>query len=117
MHRISAAHASRSPSDRHNVRGVSRRLVIAVVALALGGCRDKRRVPPPNLPVTIEQARATALAAVPGRVELEELDYEEDYAEGRWVYEFEIVPAAGTPKQEVDIDAITGAVLVVKPDD
>jgi uncharacterized membrane protein YkoI len=64
--------------------------------------------------VSLEQARAAALAAVPGAITHEEVDYEDK----QWLYEFEIQPAkAGMTKQEVDIDAMTGAVVTVKPDD
>jgi uncharacterized membrane protein YkoI len=84
------------------------------LALGCGGSHDKPTVPPPNLPVSIEQARSAALAAVPGQVEREKLDDED----GRWVYEFKIRPAiAGASKHEVDVDATTGAVLEVEADD
>ena len=93
-----------------------RSIALIVVAVLGSGCRT-RRTPPAPLPVSLEQARATALAAVAGRIEHEELDFEEDYENGRWVYEFEIQPPTGAGKQEVDVDALTGAVLGVKPDD
>lgn len=88
---------------------------LLIVALALGcGCAEKRPLKPARLPVSLEQARAAALAAVPGQIANEELDFEDK----RWLYEFEIQPAqAGVTLQEVDIDAITGAVVTVKPDD
>ena len=86
---------------------------LVIVALALCGCAERRPLKPARLPVSLEHARAAALAAVPGRITYEELDFEEK----RWLYEFEIEPAAGTGKQEVDIDAFTGAVVTVKPDD
>jgi uncharacterized membrane protein YkoI len=87
--------------------------IIITLALGCGGRQDKDTVPPPNLPVSMEQARTSALAAVPGQVQAQELDTED----GRWVYEFEIQPAtAGMPKQEVDVDATTGAVQVDEAD-
>ena len=88
---------------------------LLALVLGCGGSQDRSTVPPPNLPVSIEQARTAALAAVPGQIAQEELDSEDD---GRWVYEFEIQPAAaGAPKQEVDIDATTGSVLKIEADD
>ena len=87
------------------------KLIIAL-ALGCGGGQSKSTAPPPNLPVSIEQARTAALAAVPGQVQKEELETEE----GRWVYEFEIQPTTGAVKQEVDVDATTGAVEL-EPDD
>jgi uncharacterized membrane protein YkoI len=83
--------------------------------LGCGGSQDRATVPPPNPAVSLERARTTALAAVPGQIENEELEGDDD---GRWIYEFEIQPAAaGAPKQEVEVDAATGAVLKVEADD
>ena len=88
---------------------------IIALSIGCGGRQGKPATPPPaNLPVSMEQARATALAKVPGQVQQEELDSED----GRWVYEFEIQPSvAGMPKQDVDVDATTGAVQVESDDD
>jgi uncharacterized membrane protein YkoI len=88
---------------------------LLIVALVFGsGCREKSPLKPARLPITIEQARAAALAAVPGHITHEEVDFETK----RWLYEFEIQPArADLTKQEVDVDAMTGAVVTVKPDD
>ena len=80
--------------------------------------------PPPNLPITMDAARATALARVPGQVTEEEIELEH----GRWVYEFDIrpnqPPAAApapsptiAPRQEVTVDATTGQVVEVEPED
>jgi uncharacterized membrane protein YkoI len=86
---------------------------IIAFAFGCGARQDKPTAPPPNLPVSMDQARSSALAAVPGQVEKQELDSED----GRWIYEFEIQPAtAGAPKQEVDVDATTGAVQVEADD-
>ena len=83
--------------------------VIIAFALGCGGRQDQPTTPPPNLPVTMDQARTTALAAVPGQVQKQELDSED----GRWVYEFEIQPAtAGMATQEVDVDATTGVAQI-----
>ena len=84
-------------------------LLIVVIAAGCGGSQ-KSATPPPNLPVSMEQARTAALAAVPGQIAKEELDPQDN---GRWVYEFEIKPsAAGAPTQDVDVDATTGAVQI-----
>jgi uncharacterized membrane protein YkoI len=86
---------------------------VSSIAIGCGGSQDKPTVPPPNLPVSMEQARTAALTAVPGQVEKEELEDEH----GKWVYEFDIRPAAaGAPVKEVEIDAQTGAVLKVEDD-
>jgi uncharacterized membrane protein YkoI len=69
--------------------------------------------PPANLKVSMDAARQTALAQVPGQVVEEEVE-EED---GRWVYEFDIVTAAGAPVKEVVVDADTGQVVKVEDDD
>jgi uncharacterized membrane protein YkoI len=63
--------------------------------------------------VSVDAARQTALARVPGQVLEEEL--EED--DGRLVYEFDIRPtAAGVPDQEVVVDATTGQILEIDDD-
>ncbi|KIG11201.1 PepSY domain containing protein [Burkholderia sp. MR1] len=57
--------------------------------------------------VSIEQARATALKARPGKITDEELEKESGGSGIR--YSFDIASARGT--QEVGVDAQTGAVL------
>ena len=69
--------------------------------------------PPANLKVSMDAARQTALAQVPGQIKEEEVE-EED---GRWVYEFDIVTATGAPVKEVVVDADTGQVVKVEDDD
>ena len=62
--------------------------------------------------VSLAQARAAALAAVPGKILEEELEREH----GRRVYSFEIAPSgapAGTIK-EVHIDAKDGTVVAIE---
>ncbi|MFL6228252.1 MAG: PepSY domain-containing protein [Pyrinomonadaceae bacterium] len=59
----------------------------------------------------MEEARAKALAQVPGgRVKSSELEREK----GRLIYSFDIRPAAGTGIDEVNVDAVTGEVLPVE---
>ena len=62
--------------------------------------------------VSMTDARAKALALVPGVVRAEELEQEG----GRWIYSFEIKPTGETRKiiKEVNIDADTGAVVGVE---
>ena len=68
---------------------------------------------PPSVPVTVETARQTALARVPGTIQEEELDEEN----GRWVWDFDIKPTdQAQPVQEVHVDANTGEVLLVEND-
>jgi uncharacterized membrane protein YkoI len=74
---------------------------------------ENARQAPPTTAVSADAARKTALARVPGQVLDEELE-EED---GRWVYEFDIRPtAAGTPEQEVVVDANNGQIVKVDAD-
>ena len=65
---------------------------------------------PPPLPISMEMARQTALAQHPGTVTEEELEE----ADGRWVYEFDIVAAAGP--HEVTVDAQSGQIIKSEPD-
>jgi uncharacterized membrane protein YkoI len=89
-------------------------LLLALAAACGSSSPKAKRVPPANLPVTMDTARQTALAQVAGNIEEEELE-EED---GRWVYEFDIRPVTtGAAKQEVVVDATTGAVVKVETDD
>lgn len=63
--------------------------------------------------ISMDEAKAKALAARPGLVKEVELDNRK-YAKG-WDYEFEIVDADGT-EWDVDIDAKTGEVVRNKRD-
>jgi hypothetical protein len=62
--------------------------------------------------VSLSDARAKALATVPGKVVAEELEHEK----GRWIYSFEIKPQGETRRliKEVNIDADTGVVVNVE---
>ena len=64
--------------------------------------------------ITLEVARQTALARVPGKVKHEELEKEH----GRWIYSFEVKPAGQKADdksiQEVNVDADTGEVVSVE---
>jgi uncharacterized membrane protein YkoI len=61
----------------------------------------------------LADARARALAAIPGRVIEEELAHER----GHWVYSFAIQPAhENSPVTEVNIDADSGQVVSVEAD-
>jgi uncharacterized membrane protein YkoI len=66
---------------------------------------------PPHLKVTMEQARATALQKVPGKIVHEELEHEK----GRWIYSIEVRPAGETGKhiKEVNLDANSGDVVEI----
>ncbi len=61
--------------------------------------------------ITLEDARAIALGAVPGTVVEEDLEREKR----RWVYEFEIDTDAG--EVEVSVDAYSGDVVEIEHDD
>jgi uncharacterized membrane protein YkoI len=62
--------------------------------------------------VSIVEARAIALRAVPGKIRKEELETEK----GRQIYSFDINSGAKVDK-EVNIDANTGAVVSVDDED
>jgi uncharacterized membrane protein YkoI len=59
--------------------------------------------------ITMDAARATALKKAPGKVESSELEKEH----GKLIYSFDIRNAKGTI-DEVNVDAITGAVVAVE---
>lgn len=62
--------------------------------------------------VSIEDARKTALARVPGTIKSEELEKED----GRWIYSFIVKPDGGRAGfvKEVNVDADTGVVVDVE---
>jgi len=65
----------------------------------------------PAAKVSEEAARRTALAKVPnGRIETAELEHEH----GRLVYSFDITAPAKAGVTEVQVNAVTGAVVSVK---
>lgn len=91
------------------VRGLA---LLSFLFLAAAACASRQQTP--STTVSIESARQTALARVPGQVIEEELEDED----GRSVYEFDIQPSqSGTPVQEVVVDANTGQILKVEADD
>ena len=95
---------------------VARSSLLAAILFtsACGGRQSSpAEAPPANLPVTMEAARQTALARVPGQVTEEELEEEG----GRWVYEFDIAPGPNAPVTEVVVDATSGQVVAVEQDD
>ena len=61
--------------------------------------------------ISMAQARKTALARVPGKLNAEELEHEH----GRWIYSFEIRVKGDAPKMihEVNVDADTGRIVDV----
>jgi uncharacterized membrane protein YkoI len=88
-------------------------VIVIAAACGCGSSSPKSKTPPPNLPITMDAARQTALAQIPGAIEEEELDEEN----GRWVYEFDIRPTTvGMAKQEIHVDATTGTVVKVEDD-
>jgi uncharacterized membrane protein YkoI len=82
---------------------------LAGAAPALAG--TPHHPPRHHAKVTIDQARKTALARVPGTVKAAELEKEK----GRWIYSFEIRPEHRTRKivREVNIDADSGVIVEV----
>jgi hypothetical protein len=103
------------------VRSHSRVLVsmllasLACCALAVGASARDHKSSKKSLKseakISMTQARATALAKVPGgRVKSGELEREK----GKLIYSFDIRPANGTGIEEVQVDAITGEVVSVE---
>ena len=60
--------------------------------------------------ITMAQARATALAKVPGNIEMAKLEREK----GKVLFEFEIHRADNNAEVEIHIDAVTGEVFQTK---
>ena len=92
------------------------RFALSVLLFAVTACggTQKAEAKPPQVAVTMDAARQTALAKVPGEVQKEELE-EED---GKWVYSFEIKSAAAPDQvQEIDVDANNGAIVKVEAED
>lgn len=84
---------------------------LAVGAAARGNTAHEGKPRKGEAKITMKQARATALAKVPGgRIKSSELEREK----GKLVYSFDIRPAAGTGIEEVQVDAITGDVVSVE---
>lgn len=87
-------------------------VLLSSLLLAAAACGGRQQTP--SASVSIDAARRTALARVPGQVLEEELEDED----GRSVYEFDIQPTqSGTPVQEVVVDANTGQIVKVETDD
>ena len=76
----------------------------ALAALTLAsGCTHEK---PPIAAITMDQARQTALGAVPGGT-IKTAEYEKEA--GQWVYIFEVTMASGV--REIQIDPQSGAIL------
>ncbi len=60
--------------------------------------------------ITMAQARATALAKIPGNIEMAKLEREK----GKVLFEFEIHRADNNAEVEIHIDAVTGDVFETK---
>jgi uncharacterized membrane protein YkoI len=64
--------------------------------------------------ITLDQAREAALAVVPGTIR--RLHLEREWG-GGLVYEIKIRPSTGRGESEVEVDAMSGAVLDIDDDD
>jgi uncharacterized membrane protein YkoI len=84
------------------------RMRTLLVGLVLVCSVAAAKSPPSPPPVSMDQARATALARVPGRVTSQELEHEG----GKWIYSFDIRDER-KHTMEVHVDARTGEVLSV----
>lgn len=89
-------------------------LAIAMVSAAgtTAEAGKKTRPPKHQAAIAIEQARAIAIAEVPGVIRTEELEQEH----GRWIYSFVIKPTGEKRKivKEVNVDADSGAIVDVE---
>jgi uncharacterized membrane protein YkoI len=85
-------------------------IVLAAAASLFAGSQQHQAQHQAKL--SLSDARAKALALVPGTVRAKELEHER----GRWIYSFEIKPVGETRKliKEVNIDADTGAVVSIE---
>jgi uncharacterized membrane protein YkoI len=94
------------------MKHLARVLITAALTLAVPMLATHARADQHQAKVSMADARAKALALVPGVVRDEELEQEG----GRWIYSFEIKPTGETRKiiKEVNIDADTGAVVGVE---
>ena len=83
---------------------------LITIAGLLFGCAGKAAHH--DAKVTMDAARAKALAQVAGTIKEEELEQEN----GRWIYTFEIAPTGETGKivKEVNIDADTGELVNIE---
>ncbi len=82
----------------------------APVAHAAAQAAEAAKPAPHKL--SMADARALALARVPGKIHAEELEKEH----GAWIYSFEIVPDGGKAGEikEVNVDADSGAIAPVE---
>lgn len=91
------------PAPEYRVR-VLLASAAAISLFTLAGCAGN----PPDDRVPEPDARAAALAAVPGAaVKGEELERED----GRWIYSYDLVIPGRSGVEEVHVDAVTGKVL------
>jgi uncharacterized membrane protein YkoI len=90
-------------------QNVYRALALVCLVGSAGGCHSASS-PPPR--ISMDAARQTALAKVPGEVKQEELE-EED---GREIYSFVIKPTAESRAivKEVNVDAHSGDVVALE---
>jgi uncharacterized membrane protein YkoI len=103
---------------------LKRLMVFAALAASLGGCERQPAVDPIAAPSAAPTTQAgapdrlpfgairdAALAAAPGDI----LEVDLDEKDGRAVYEFKILSATGRVL-EVEVDAVTGAILKLEQD-
>ncbi|MEA2165893.1 MAG: hypothetical protein QOK37_4020 [Thermoanaerobaculia bacterium] len=82
-------------------------LATMLSAGAFAGTASKTTKQQPK--ITMEQARATALAKAPGKVTSEELENEK----GKLIYSFDIATSK-TDVTEVNVDAMNGKIVAVQ---
>ena len=95
------------------LRSLTLAALLALVPLGLGAhvLRANAAPPPPPPALSLDQAIAIALHAVPGTLREAELDRER----GTWVYEVELATTTG--EVDVEIDGDRGVVLAIERDD
>ncbi len=94
------------------MRAIRMMLMSAAGTLLLaGGLLAQHPARKPHPRIKEAQARATALAQVPGAaVRSHELEFEK----GRWIYSYDLKVKGKTGIEEVNVDAMTGKVVAVE---
>ena len=87
-------------------------VIVGLVGLVGCGSPQSQTATPAVATISIDQARATALAKVPGTVQHEKLKK----TKKAQIYSFKIAPTGAEPGKltKVEVDAVSGAILKVK---
>lgn len=81
--------------------------LIGFFAVLTGATSAQAKEQPPTNRVPLKIARKTATAYYPGRVQGEELEFED----GKWIYSFDLTSEKDMRVHEVHVDALSGKVI------